>query len=220
MNTSQAIPPSLNLVILGSGGHAVSVADIALANGFKITCFVDPAKNKEMLLTFPVIENFHDLKDFDRYSYCVAIGDNFIRERVVAEIRTIFPGAVFPKLVHPAAVVSGYSTVEEGSVVMPGAIIGPCSRIGRFCIVNTNSSVDHDGFVSDFVSIAPGAVIGGVVRIGRSSSIAIGAVVKQCVAIGERTIVGANSYLNTDLADGVVSYGTPARIIREHETKI
>jgi acetyltransferase-like isoleucine patch superfamily enzyme len=97
---------------------------------------------------------------------------------------------------------------------VPNAIIGPNTRIGKFCIVNSQASIDHDGLMLDFSSLAPAAILGGNVRIGTRSAICIGSVIKQNIFIGDDSIVGANSYLNKDLSNNQVAYGSPAKPIR------
>ena len=52
------------------------------------------------------------------------------------------------------------------------------------------------------------------VRIGAGSWLGTNAVVLPGVTIGRRVAVGANSVVTTDLPDGVVAAGAPARIIR------
>jgi acetyltransferase-like isoleucine patch superfamily enzyme len=97
---------------------------------------------------------------------------------------------------------------------MPNAVVGPNTRVGRFCIVNTSASIDHDAAMADFSSLAPGAVTGGGVSIGRRSAVSMGAVIKHRVRIGDDCVVGAQSYVDKDLPDNVVAYGTPARSVR------
>jgi acetyltransferase-like isoleucine patch superfamily enzyme len=97
---------------------------------------------------------------------------------------------------------------------MPKACIGPNSKIGKFCLINTQSSIDHDCVMFDYSSLAPSAVTGGSVAIGPRSAISIGAKIKHGLKIGKDSIVGANSYLNKDLPNNQVAYGTPAKQVR------
>jgi acetyltransferase-like isoleucine patch superfamily enzyme len=93
---------------------------------------------------------------------------------------------------------------------MPQAVVGPNSKVGKFCLLNTHASIDHDCIMHDFSSLAPAAVTGGVVSIGRRSAVSIGAIIKHGVKIGDDSIVGAGSYLNKDLPSHQIAYGTPA----------
>lgn|ERR1017187_3340017 len=204
------------LIIIGAGGHATSVANIALSAGFHIKHFVDPNKKGGTLLDVKIVGDLMAL-DIDAHQYCIAVGDNAVRERIYLELTEQFDSLTFPTLIHASAVISSFTKISEGSVVMPNAVVGPNADIGKFCILNTQSSIDHDGVMADYASLAPGAIVGGSVTIGMRSSVSIGAVIKHGVKIWDDCVVGANSYLNKDLPANQIAYGTPAIIVRSRK---
>jgi sugar O-acyltransferase (sialic acid O-acetyltransferase NeuD family) len=204
------------MIIIGSGGHAVSVANVALSAGYKIAYFVDKRKIGLSLLGINIIGNISDLDNNSEFDYSIAVGDNHLREKIYQEFLKKYGYIKFPSLVHHSAVISHFSKIKDGTVVMPGAVVGPNSTIGKFCIINTHSSIDHDCVMSDFSSLAPGAVTGGTVEIGFRSSIAIRAVINQGINVGEDCILGASSYLKDNLPDNSVAYGAPAKVIRRN----
>lgn len=104
-----------------------------------------------------------------------------------------------------------------GAVIMAGVAVNPCSSIGRFCILNTNCSLDHDSIMNDFSSLAPRVATGGNCKIGAYTAISIGAILIHGVSVGEHTIVGANSTVLGNIESYKVVYGTPARVIRERK---
>ena len=65
--------------------------------------------------------------------------------------------------------------------------------------------------------LSPGAMVGGEVGVGSYSMIGIGAVVSNRVKIGKESVIGGNSFVNKDIPENVVAYGSPARIIRKSE---
>ncbi|MGA1557307.1 MAG: NeuD/PglB/VioB family sugar acetyltransferase [Ilumatobacteraceae bacterium] len=201
------------LVIVGAGDHGRSVLETAMAAGFDVEAFVDRTQSGEVF-GVPIIASVPDGHVAGGGALCVAIGDNSTREAAVERLGVPVDSAVFPSLVHPSASVSRFATVGAGTVVLQGAVVGSAAAVGAFCIVNTRASLDHDGVLEDFASLAPGVTLGGTVRVGRRSAIGIGAVAKQGVTIGADTVVGANSYLDRDLGDCLVAYGTPARAVR------
>jgi sugar O-acyltransferase (sialic acid O-acetyltransferase NeuD family) len=204
-----------SIFVFGAGGHAVSVANVAIAAGYSISCFVDERKSPSTLLGIEVVGKVREAIAKDSKANCaIAVGDNYARERVVIELESEFSDLEFPCLIHPSATLSTFTTVGHGTIVMPGAVIGPNSRVGSFCLINTLSSIDHDCEMDDFSSLAPGVVTGGTVKIGKRSAVSIGAVIKHGITIGKDSIVGANSYLNQDITDLVVAYGNPAKQIR------
>jgi acetyltransferase-like isoleucine patch superfamily enzyme len=100
---------------------------------------------------------------------------------------------------------------------MAGAVVNPCCNIGRFCIVNTNASIDHDSIMEDFSSLAPGVATGGNCRIGIFSAVSIGAILRHGVTIGDHSVVGSASTVLRDVEAFSVAYGTPAKKIRDRQ---
>lgn len=205
------------IVIIGAGGHATSVADVAVAAGFRLSCFIDPARVGQTHLGVLVLAALDQALSDRSASFAIAVGDNFLREKIWRETSRQLQLNAFPALIHPRAHVSSFSAVGPGSVVMAGATIGANTKVGNFCIVNTQAALDHDNYLGDFASIAPGAVTGGGVTLGERAAIGIGAAIKHNVSIGADVVVGAQSYLNKDSDGPCVMYGTPARLIRVRE---
>ncbi len=206
------------LVIIGAGGHAVSVANVALSAGFDIHCFVDNKAQSEHLLGYKVIKSIAEIRDRQDCSYAIGVGDNAIREKILKEMMELIPHATYPQLIHKSAEISFFTEIGDGTVVMPKAVIGPNSKVGKFCLINTQGSIDHDCVMLDYASLAPAAVTGGAVSIGLRTAISIGATIKHGIKIGNDCVVGANSYLNRDLPSNLVAYGTPAKQVRTRAT--
>ena len=212
-----------NIVIIGSSGHAKVIIDIVQQEGkFNVAGLLDRFRNVgEKTLGYPVLGKEEDLPELIKThtlkGAIVAIGDNFVRSKVAARIKEISPDLPFVSAVHPKASIAMEVSIGEGTVVMAGVSINPCSSVGRFCILNTNSSLDHDSILEDFASLAPGAATGGNCRIGQYSAVSIGAVLIHGIHVGEHTVIGAGSLVMKSIDSFVVAYGTPARAIRNRE---
>jgi sugar O-acyltransferase (sialic acid O-acetyltransferase NeuD family) len=212
-----------NIVIIGSAGHAKVVIDIVQQEGrYNIVGLLDRHRmvGEETLRyrvlgkeeTLPELTKIHSLK-----GVIVAIGDNFNRSKVVSRVRGICPDLAFVSSVHPKASIATDVSIGEGTVIMAGVSVNSCCSIGRFCILNTNSSLDHDSIMEDFSSLAPRATTGGNCRIGSYSAISIGAVVIHGVHIGNNTVVGAASLVLKPIDSFIVAYGSPAKVIRKRK---
>ena len=118
--------------------------------------------------------------------------------------------------VLPKSILGKDATLGVGNVLMAGAIINSSTRINNHCILNTNSSIDHDCLMSDFTSIAPNATIGGNVKIGDYSAIGIGVNIFHNVNIGYNCIIGGGSLVCHDTKENSIYYGSPSKFIREH----
>ncbi|HEX4299949.1 MAG TPA: acetyltransferase [Gammaproteobacteria bacterium] len=212
-----------SIVIIGSSGHAKVVIDIVeRAEVGRIAGLIDDFRAAgETTLGYPVLGKVGDLprlcSEHALEGGVVAVGDNFARARLVGAIRATSPDFDFPAAVHPAAILGRDVSVDEGAVVMAGAVVNPCSRLGRFCILNTGASLDHDSTLAEFASLAPGARTGGGVSVEPYAAIGIGAVVVQGVRIGEHAVIGAGATVLEDVPAYSVAHGTPARPVRKRE---
>lgn len=206
-----------SIVIIGAGGHALSIANVAYGSGMDVVAFVHDDKVGSNLLGIPVISSSQCCNEFNSANISIAIGDNALRERVSNEYRSAMPNARFPTLIHSSAVVGLNAEIGVGTVVMPQVSIGPNCSIKEFCILNTSSSIDHDCELAAFSSIAPRVVTGGNVKIGRGTAVSIGATVKHGTVIGDDVVIGANSYVNKRVEDCVVAYGTPCKFVRNRK---
>lgn len=207
--------------MIGAGGHAVSVSDIAIALGYEQIIYAIESG-------FAPTSRIHDqapslITDIDSLSkestcdYCVAIGDNWQRERLAVKGSSMMPYAKLVCLVHPSAYVSPSAQIMPGTVVMPKVAIGARCTVGKNVIVNTGAVIDHECFVEDFSSIGPHAVMGGRSRLGFRSSICIGATVSHGINIGNDTILGGGAFLRAHLPHSCIAYGVPAQRVRSRQ---
>lgn len=210
-------PEKSRLVIVGAGGHAASVANVALSAGYQIECFIHDKKGGQQFLGYPVYASVTSLPEPLSFHYAIGVGDNAIRETLHLNLTRQYAALQFPALIHASAVVSSFCVIAEGCVLMPGAILGPNSTMERFSFINTRASVDHDCVLSAFSSVAPGSTLGGKVLVGDRAAVSIGAVVKDSIRIGRDAVLGANSYLNVNQPESTVAYGSPAKVVRGRE---
>ena len=103
--------------------------------------------------------------------------------------------------------------MDIGTAVMAGVVINNSSRIGKGCIINTSSSLDHDNFIEDYVHISPGVRTAGSVNIGKGTWLGIGSVVSNNANICSGCIVGAGAVVLKDISESGTYVGVPARKI-------
>jgi len=208
------------VLIVGSSGHARVIVDIIERSGsHTILGFLDDAKAPGMVeIGYPILGGLADLPEIVRsqnpQGFLVAIGDNWNRGMVAEKVKEIAPLLPAIIAVHPGAQVACSACLGPGTAVMAGAVVNSNASVGSFCILNTRASVDHDSHLDDFASIGPGATLAGNVRVGAYSAICLQACVAEKVRVGPHTVVGAGSVVLDDLPDGVIAFGTPARIVR------
>src|SRR5688572_17083476 len=196
-----------SIILQGAGGHAKVVIDAALAQGHTVECLFDP-NGGDPLFEIPIRKK-HNSGDFPEAKMVVAIGDNALRKRIAEESHH-----PFGNIVHPSAMLSTYSTIGVGNVILHRVIIQAASTLGNHIILNTASQVDHDCVVGNFVHLGPGTVLCGRVQVGEGTFLGAGTTVIPGVKIGSWSIVGAGSVVIDDIPDYVVAMGNPARIVR------
>jgi sugar O-acyltransferase (sialic acid O-acetyltransferase NeuD family) len=144
----------------------------------------------------------------------IAIGDNWVRHLVKERISTLYPSVKFATLIHPSAQIAKGVKIGEGVCIMAGAIVNSDSIIDNFTIINTKASMDHDGHLGAFASLAPNATTGGNVSIGDYTSVGISATIKHGVQIGKHGVIGGGALVLKNFEDNQVIYGVPAIAIR------
>jgi sugar O-acyltransferase (sialic acid O-acetyltransferase NeuD family) len=211
---------TLKLLVIGSSGHASVLVDaIELTDGYEIAGYVDDTlPSGTVRRGYPVLGG---LKDAARIcaeqvikDVVAAIGDNWWRRKVYSDLIEKCPNLRFPIIKHPSAIVASSAEIGKGAAILAGSHVGPGSRVGEFCIINTGSSLDHDCTMHDFSSIAPGVFMGGLVKIGECSAIGVGASISDRISIGNHAVIGTGAVVVRNIADFVVAYGNPARVHR------
>lgn len=200
------------LLLVGGGGHAKVVIDIAHAAGFSVVGFLDsdPAA--------PPIGEVRRLGDDATAAALraqglalafVALGDNRLRRKIGERLRA--EGFRLATLVHPSAVVSPSASIGEGTVIMPLAVVNAAARIGDYVIVNTGAIVEHDCVLGDGVHVAPRSALGGCCTLGEGVFFGIGACARPLSRIGAGATVGAGAVVVGEIMANIVVVGAPAR---------
>ncbi|MGI1799531.1 MULTISPECIES: acetyltransferase [Priestia] len=203
------------LLILGAGGHGKVVSEIAqLMKHWEQVAFLDDREDVSEVLGIPIVGKLADLPAFKKkYEYAfVAIGSN--NARVTWTKKLSDHGFKIPILIHPSSTVSAKSSIEEGTVIMAGAVVNPDARIGKSCIINTASTIDHDCLLQDGVHTSPGAHLGGTVKVGERTWICIGATIINNINIGYDSVIAAGAVVTKDVPSNVLVAGVPA-VIKE-----
>lgn len=196
------------LAIIGAGGHGKVIADIAVLNGYEEIVFLDDNENITECAGYPVIGQCKDTEKLTM-DLIIGIGDGKTRKKIFMSLEK----KRIVTLIHPDAVVAKDTVIGMGSVIMAGAVINPGVRIGKGCIVNTCSSIDHDCNVGDFVHVAVGSHLCGMVAIGEGAWIGAGATVSNNISICQDYVIGAGAVVVKDIVEKGTYVGVPARKI-------
>lgn len=179
-----------NILIIGAGGHGRVVYETVLLKGdFNKIAFLDDSFTKGKKQKLNIIGKIDDYKTLlGKYNTAfVAIGNNEKRIQLINDLLEI--GYEVPVLIHPKAIVSSFSQIESGTIVLAGAIVNVNCKIGLGNIININSTVDHDCVLEEGCHISSGAVIRSMATLGALSLVGAGAVIKSGKIIKGKTII-------------------------------
>tara|TARA_B100001059_G_C17781953_1_gene554751 strand:+ start:837 stop:1520 length:684 start_codon:yes stop_codon:yes gene_type:complete len=209
-----------NIVIFGVGDHAkVIVSEVKKNRKFKIKGFVNTrlTKKQKNFLESNSLKYFGNLDNFFNNHYkvdfkgIIAIGSNFIREKIVKDVAKLKKNFKWTKIISKNATIDKKVTFGEGSVVISGSVINTGTIIKKHCLINTKSSIDHDNLFNDFSSTGPGVITGGNVKVGKRSHLGIGCVIKNNIKISNDTLVGGKSFVNKNCKEKSIYFGVPAK---------
>ncbi len=200
-----------NITLYGASGHCKVIADILMGNGNTQLTIIDDFGKNDHILGVPVVKTSDiDMEKLD--NLIISIGNNRARKRISSKLDIRYANAL-----HASAIISPFSQIGAGTVVMAGAKINPDAKIGKHCIINTGAVVEHDADIADFVHISPGAALAGNVTVGEGSHVGIGSIVIQGVKIGKWATIGAGAIIIRDIPDFAVVVGNPGKIIKYNE---
>ncbi len=112
-----------------------------------------------------------------------------------------------------------YHWIVQGSA---GLTLGYKTDIGAFTYINAHEKVVIEDFVQlgSHCSVYSVSTIDGKkgkVTLKKNCCVGSHSTIMPGITIGENSIVGAHSFVNKDIPDNVVAFGTPVKIIRNLE---
>ena len=200
-----------DLIIIGAGGHGRVIADIAQKLGvYEAISFLDDGAAKETM-GLPIVGKTSEVEKYVNIAdIFVAIGNSKVRGDFIE--RLLAMGANVPTLIHPSAIIGVCVEIGVGTAIMAGAVINPCSKLGKGVILNTCSSIDHDCIVGDYCHIAVGVHVAGTVTLGDKVWLGAGTIIKNNVSICADCIIGAGAVVVKDITKSGTYIGVPAKI--------
>lgn len=159
-----------NLIVMGAGGYARTVADIAEQLGYRVLAMLDDRDIHQPLCSFTDYLS-------DDVLFIPAFGNNEFRLQWCQRITSA--GGKLATLIHPSAYVSPKATVGTGVVILPHAVINTGTIIGDGCIINLSAIVDHDCIIENGCHICLGAIVKGENRVRYCTKVEAGKVIER-----------------------------------------
>lgn len=176
------------IILIGGGGHCKSVIDaIEQQAKYHIAGIVD---KKELIgtevLGYKIIGSDEDLPSLQKQfpNAVITVGQiksNTVRVKLFETLKKL--NFNMPVIISPLAYVSRHASVDEGTVVMHGAIVNPHAKIGKNCIINSKALIEHDAVVEDNCHISTGAIINGGVVVKANTFFGSNATSKEYITV-------------------------------------
>lgn len=204
-----------NLVIIGAGGLAREVYDLAYAcyendPDFKVKGFLSdgPSKIKEMGYP-PVLSKVAEYEVEEGDVFFCAIGNIFDRKKTVEII--LEKGGEFINLIHPSANISPSVKLGTGIAIKQFAVLASDVTVEDFTYLQSSVIMGHDVHIGRFCQVNSFSFFAGYVRVHDLVSVNAGARLIQNVIVEEQSVVGMGSVVLNRVKKGTTVFGVPAK---------
>jgi sugar O-acyltransferase (sialic acid O-acetyltransferase NeuD family) len=197
------------MLLYGAGGHAKVVIDCVLSQEQEVEGIFDDRSDLVSVNGFEVLGSY-DKEYMPEEQIVISIGDNVTRKKIADRVTHTFGSAV-----HSSVIVSEYAKIGLGSVIFHNCVLQSGVKVGKHCIINTASSIDHDAMIEDYVHISPQVTICDSVTVKEGTHIGAGATVIPNITIGKWCVIGAGAVITQNLPDYSLVVGVPGKVIRK-----
>lgn len=184
-------------------------------SGIRIAAAVKTDKLRPRILDQDALVEFDDLDSAYNGLGFIACAFNPYRRDELSEMAAGAGLLPAEPLVDSSAIAATSTRIGRGTFMNAGSIIGSAGIVGEHVLINRASNIGHHAILGDFVSIGPGVTLAGNIRVGSKSFIGAGSVVLPGVRIGAGAVIAAGSVVRSDVDDGVLVAGNPAKLRRK-----
>ena len=201
-------------IMVGGGGHALSILEMCDDSDF--IGYADVRHIKSMSIPYLGTDK-EVLSMYPPSHYNIVLGCVYNEQDVSLKLRKalLLKYAAYdsPVITSSSAIVTKNSIIDNGSVVFEQAVINR-THIGKYCVVNTGTIIEHNCNLGDNVFTGSGALICGNCTIGNNVFIGSGAIIRDGICIANNVIVGMGSIVTKSIFEAGIYYGNPVRKMR------
>lgn len=205
-------------IIIGGGGHALSLADATHGQQLEVVGFIAPTAADPVRALLPCLG--HELAAADFAPDAVLLLNGIGSSGPVSRHRSAYleareAGWRFARVAHRNASVSGIQVTQgDACQVMANAVINAGVALGDNVLVNSGAVVEHGCQIGSHSHVASGAIVCGDCRLGESVHIGAGATVLPGVRVGSGAVIAAGAVVTADVEPLTLVAGVPARRLR------
>lgn len=198
------------IVLVGGGGHALSVADSIMQRGeYDIVGYTDLKQNDSFEYRYlgndDILQKCYNEGVKNAFICLGYLGSGRSRDELYIKLRDI--GFEVPSIVDKTAAVACDCKLGEGVFVGKNAVINSGSIVGNMAIINTGAIIEHSCRVGAYSHVAVGSVLCGEVIVGEHTLIGAGSNILQGIHVGDDCIIGMGSNVLTDVENRQKRFG-------------
>lgn len=214
-----------NLVIFGDTAFAKRLlAYIKFEGVDKVIAFTQERKflNETNTEGLPVIP-FEDLRKTmvdEKFSILIAIGYtkmNDLREQIYN--LCIENGYSVASYISSNAICYSQE-IGEGTIILPGTLIGPGCSLGKCNIFESSCAISHDSKIGDFNFFSTNVVVGGFANVRNHCFVGLNSTIKSDIDIENYSLIGMSSGVTKSITDSEGVYiGIPAKRLENKNSR-
>jgi sugar O-acyltransferase (sialic acid O-acetyltransferase NeuD family) len=116
-------------------------------------------------------------------------------------------------IIHPKASVSGEAWLGHGLLLAANVCVESSAKLAGHSLLMPNVVVSRETEVGEYVYVGAGSTIGAGAKIGDGVHLGQNVTVVPGVTIGKNVQVGHGSVVLTDIEEGKIVFGVPAKVL-------
>jgi sugar O-acyltransferase (sialic acid O-acetyltransferase NeuD family) len=206
-----------NLVIIGAGGFAREIYDLAVFCNqgdadFRVKGFLSDGPSNIEALGYPsVLGTVLDYEVQPGDVFFCAIGKVTDRKKTVEIIQC--KGGQFINLIHSTAVISPSVRLGVGIGIKAFCVLASDVVVGDFTFLQSSVIMGHDVKIGRFCQVNSFAFFAGCSQVHDLATVNAGAKLVQDVIVEEGAVVGIGSVVLRRVQKGTTVFGVPAKKI-------
>ncbi len=208
------------IYLLGVGKSTPVFMDLAEQCGYKIMGLYhyNEERTGETEHGVLIIGSFHDLfsrESLQGLNFLATMGDIKIRAELSEKIR--MKKGFLPSLIHPTAIISRFSIIEDGVCIGAFSNIQADSHLNQDTVILSGVNISHNNTIGKACFIAGGSTIGASTIIGDFVFIGQGVLTisLKVERIGDYAYICAVSLVTKSVLQNDVVAGRPAKSIQK-----
>lgn len=197
------------LAVYCAGGLGREVIEFARAiNRWENIIFVDDVTDQKFVSGVEVLR-FAEAEQFrGNLEFVIANGEPSVREDLYHKVKSA--GYPLATLISPCCSILSNTEIGEGCILYDCSI-STNVHIGPNVLMNGNVRIGHDSSIGAHSVLSAFSFLGGDTHVGNCVYIAPGAMVKDCIHIGNDAIISLGAVILRHVRPESIMIGNPAK---------